>query len=185
MKLGIDPSFTGTGVIFLDDTDTPTQLLIKTPAQEPIYDRARTIITAIDQLIGQGALDIVAIEGFAYASPQHAHQMGYLGYRIREYFARHWPGVPIIEPSPNQVKKFATGKGVGEKDIVIKEVYKRWGFDTNNNNIADAYVLARIGEAYLRDNYEPGDFPLFQLEVIAALKGEKPKKKAGRKKVSD
>lgn len=35
--------------------------------------------------------------------------------------------------------------GNADKNIVIKEVYKRWQFDTNDDNIADAFVLNRIG----------------------------------------
>lgn len=182
--IGIDPSFTGTGVILLYDAEPPAQLLIKTLAQDTIFYRVKSIISAIDQSLDQSALDIVSIEGFSYGSAQYAHQMGYLGYKIREYFARYWKGVPVIEPSPTQVKKFATGKGKGDKDIIIKEVYKRWGYDTNNNNLADAYVLARIGEAYLQNNYKPDDLHLFQFEVISALKGDKSKKKS-KKKVAE
>lgn len=179
--IGIDPSFTGTGIIILNDIGTRLdELLIKTPAKDNIVDRVKAIVKAINNIKSLVTLDIVSIEGFSYGSPQYAHQMGYLGFRIREYFMQNWKGVPIIEPSPNQVKKFATGKGVAEKDLIIKEVYKRWGYDTNNNNTADAYVLAQIGRAYLEVTE---GLTSFQQEVIASLKGEKSAKKPRKKKV--
>lgn len=180
--LGIDPSYTGTGLVLIDsDTGKEmNQLLIKTQSSQGIIDRVRLIISKINNFIPAVALDIVAIEGFSYGSPQFAHQMGYLGFRIREALG----GYKIIEPSPNQVKKFATGKGNAEKDTIIKEVYKRWNFDTNNNNIADAYVMAQIGRAYLNTSSPCfHDLTVFQEEVIAALKGEKPAKKTRKKKV--
>lgn len=48
--------------------------------------------------------------------------------------------------TPGEVKKFVTGKGNAKKELIIKEVYKRYGFDTDINDIADAYAIAR----YLR-----------------------------------
>jgi len=48
---------------------------------------------------------------------------------------------------PTEIKKFATGKGNFPKPAVVKEVYKKWGIDTNNHNSADAYAIARLTEA--------------------------------------
>ena len=47
--------------------------------------------------------------------------------------------------TPSQLKKFATGKGNVDKNVVIKEVYKRFGIDTDDDNTADAVVLGHIG----------------------------------------
>ena len=54
----------------------------------------------------------------------------------------------IHEVPPTSLKKFATGKGNATKDIVMKEVLRRWGFNTDDNNEADAYVLARMVRAH-------------------------------------
>lgn len=45
---------------------------------------------------------------------------------------------------PNQIKKFISGKGNCGKDIVVKEVYKKFGFDTDVNDLADAYAIGRL-----------------------------------------
>ena len=42
-----------------------------------------------------------------------------------------------------------TGSGTSKKEKVLLEVYKKWGFDAPTNNIADAFVLAKIGQAIL------------------------------------
>ena len=54
-----------------------------------------------------------------------------------------------------------------KKDEVRLEVYKRWGFEAPTNDEVDAYVLARIGLAYL--GYDDKLIKP-QLEVIKDLK---------------
>ena len=48
--------------------------------------------------------------------------------------------------TPGEVKKFITGKANTKKELVLKEVFKRYAFDTDINDVADAYAIAR----YLR-----------------------------------
>jgi crossover junction endodeoxyribonuclease RuvC len=47
--------------------------------------------------------------------------------------------------TPSQLKKFVTGKGNADKSVVMKEVYKRFSIDTDDDNTADAVVLGHIG----------------------------------------
>ena len=54
-----------------------------------------------------------------------------------------------MEVAPTSLKKFVTGKGNAKKDLMLLSVYKRWGFDTTNDNKADAYGLAQFGRALL------------------------------------
>ena len=49
--------------------------------------------------------------------------------------------------TPSQLKKFVTGKGNADKNVVMKEVYKRFHIDTDDDNTADAVVLGHIGLA--------------------------------------
>ncbi len=46
--------------------------------------------------------------------------------------------------TPQHLKMFATNKGNAKKEEVLKAVYKRWDMDTDDNDIADAYVLSHI-----------------------------------------
>jgi hypothetical protein len=51
----------------------------------------------------------------------------------------------------------------------MQQVYKRWGFEASDNNVADAFVLAKIGQAYLGGF---GELTAFQESVITALRKE-------------
>lgn len=56
-------------------------------------------------------------------------------------------GVDYLTVVPSQLKKFGTGSGLSKKEVIIKEVLKRFGVDTNDNNQADALVLVHLGAA--------------------------------------
>lgn len=60
-------------------------------------------------------------------------------------------GIPCLGVGVGQIKKFWTGNGRADKDMMIKEAKKR-GFDTDNDNCADAlallhYVIKKPAEA--------------------------------------
>ncbi len=76
-------------------------------------------------------------------------------------------GVAFLVVPPARLKKFACGKGNAKKDEIRLAVYKRWGFEAPTNDEVDAYVLARIGLAYL--GYDDKLIKP-QLEVIKDLK---------------
>lgn len=92
---------------------------------------------------------IIAMEDYAYGASGKtfaiAENGGIFKYRmICEY------GIPhqnIYLVSTHHLKMFATGKGNATKDIILKEVFKRYGFDTSSNDEADAYILWRIAMA--------------------------------------
>ena len=65
---------------------------------------------------------------------------------MKDYFYKKKKDFYLI--TPGRLKQFLTGKGNAKKDIIIKEVYKKWGFDTDIEHIADGYVLSRIGQCY-------------------------------------
>jgi crossover junction endodeoxyribonuclease RuvC len=44
---------------------------------------------------------------------------------------------------PTALKKFITGRGNSKKDIMLKEVFKKFGADYNDDNLCDAYCLAK------------------------------------------
>jgi len=189
---GIDPSLTSTGIIVLRDGVIE---LAETTKNRPelwtiervklIYQRIIDIVENLTDGEKWQAPDLMVIEGFSYGSKgRSVFDIAYLGLRIREELERlkHGDGIPWIEVPPTQVKKFATGSGNSGKEIMLQQVYKRWGVEFRDNNQCDAYVLAKIGEAYFKAKNEIEQKLMdFQFEVIADLLGEKPKK--SRKKV--
>ena len=41
-----------------------------------------------------------------------------------------------------------------QKDMMMQQILKRWGFEASNNDEADAYALARVGDSIINpDRY--------------------------------
>ena len=118
---------------------------------------------------------VVAIEGYSFASRSgQAFSLGEVGGIIRTKVIEKFPTFVFLEVQPTQLKKFVTGSGRGEKDIILKEVFKNFGFDTNDNNVADAYGLAFIADTWYNVTmHTPPALKPHQLEVIEKLGAEK------------
>jgi crossover junction endodeoxyribonuclease RuvC len=170
--VGIDPSLTSTGIVVLRGGEVELAETIKTKSNYSLIHRVSVIYRAITNLVEGLTPDLIVIEGFSYGSKGRAvFEIAYLGWRIREEIERfkEQDGIPWIEVPPAQLKKFATGKGTANKGVIMQQVYKRWGFEASDNNVADAFVLAKIGQAYLG---EFGELTAFQESVITALRKE-------------
>jgi len=121
---------------------------------------------------------LVLIEGFSHASRGAAVGDIYgLGYIVRySLWYRHFR---FVEVAPNALKKFATGNGSSKpkkdgtaaatKEVVIREVYKRWNVNVGDNNEADAYVLGRIG-MHLAQVAPSEELTAFQRDVLKGIK---------------
>ena len=163
ITIGIDASLNGTGVICLKDETTELHKRIESKLKgvKRLIDIEDTLKFIVDKL----PADLILIEGYAYAAKNQAHQIGELGGVIRTMLEKR--GLPWIEVAPSQVKKFASGKGNAKKDLVMLNVYKKWGVEFASSDEADAYVIARIGQALLSKDTE---LTQYQAEVIADLR---------------
>lgn len=163
--LGLDLSLTGTGWSLWDNEYVHNEGLIDTDKMEGL-GRMNFILEKIQTLIGPVTDNVlILIEDFSFASKGASlFQIAGLGYIIRHWF---WgQGIDFVLVPPTVLKKFVTGKGNSDKSIMIKEVYKRWGADINDDNIADAYGLARIGRAIIGWD---SDLTNFQQEALKQL----------------
>lgn len=89
---------------------------------------------------------LVAIEGYAMGSKTRPQMAGELGGHLRLLL---WQaGIPYIIVPPTLVKKFTTGKGTSPKEVMMMEVFKRWGYESPCNNSCDAYALSRIAAEF-------------------------------------
>lgn len=78
----------------------------------------------------------------------------------------------LILCSPQHLKMFVCSKGNAHKNLVIKEVFKKWNFDTNDDNKADAFVLWRISRAL--DGLDK--ITSYQVDIIDRIKKYNEKK---------
>lgn len=91
---------------------------------------------------------LVMIENFAFCARGRAVlQLAGLQYLVRHHLFKS--GIPFQLITPNQAKKFLTGKHHCDKSVVLKEVLKRYRIDVDDDNIADAINFNKIGQAFL------------------------------------
>lgn len=166
--VGIDPS-TKTGLVVIDeDGELWEAREIEKPGKDP--ERMMKLIHAVMQQLSLG--DIVAIEGFGFAS-QSGFLLGGIGWGMRmDLYAR---GIDYHEIAPAALKKFASGKGNTKKDQLGIDIFKRWGFEHESDNVRDAYVLAQIARAL----HEQVKLTVFQQEVLDTIR-KPPEKKNKR-----
>lgn len=156
MFLGLDLSLTGTGVCILDD-DGELVLATKitsTPCSDDIVSRFNRFTDISNNILSvikpySEAIRCVSIEMYSFLSNGKITQLVESGTIIRMMLMNTLSNCVIKEVTPQSLKKFIAGdiKGERKKDIIIKEVYKRFNIDVNDDNEADAVVLAKIAKA--------------------------------------
>lgn len=196
--LGIDLSLTGTGLAILTDNG----LTFHEPELPKIYPRAERCMTewgnshwyfgylvksvaadtptrwkAILQAVLQCAqsCDQIVIENYAFGAPFRLAPLAELGGIVR--FHLNNLGFTPLMIAPSTLKKFVTGKGNADKNVMLKEIYRRYHVDVDDDNMADAFALARLGQALKGSE----DLSAFQAEIIEGLRNPKPKTKKREK----
>lgn len=161
-------SLTGTG--WCVNTQSDLQMgLIDTDKMTGL-ERMKHILVEINSKLGKEDEKVLIImEDFSFASKGASlFQIAGLGYLVRYHLWEQ--SIPFILVPPTVLKKFVTGVGNSDKNVMLKEIYKRWGADINDDNIGDAYGLTRIGRALVGwDTALVG----FQKDALAQLNKEK------------
>ena len=157
--VGLDLSLTGTGMCRIEDGKatwavfgtTSKQPKKEPPVPEHVWEimRIRAILGKIREFANGATL--VAVEEFAFGiQGAGARTNAGLGFVVRYWLLQEW--IPFITIGTAQVKKFAVGRSSEKgpdgkmrgvpKEIIIREVFERWGYRVDENNQADAVVLA-------------------------------------------
>ena len=166
--LGIDLSLTGTGLSVVEGDRLLFSECYK-PKNKSGPTRLIEIRHKVSETIDKYQPELICIEGYSFGSRGRAlFQIGELGGLIRVLL--HKTGIKWLEITPSQVKKFAAGVGNCGKDIIMQQVYKRWGMEFKTSDEADAFVLAKIGTILL--GYKEKLIKA-QEEVIGVLEGDK------------
>lgn len=146
--VGLDLSLTGTGLIIVDSkANLLTEKVIFSNSKDNPEDRIQQITRSILKELFDYRLDIngVYLEGISYGSQGKgfAELSGLFYYtliRLKEDFKSI--NIEIIPPT--SLKKYIAGKGNVKKELVILNVYKKFGVEFDNSDLADAYSLARM-----------------------------------------
>lgn len=168
--VGIDQSYTGFGLVILHaNTLEPHAHLGRFEAVKHGDGVARLVAIEnwlLEQLSGWD-VDAIVMEGYSRGAKFGREQSGELAAHVRRALAVDHPQAlsPVVAP-PTSVKKFATGTGAAKKAEMLLAVYKRWGVEFKDDNLADAYTMARMAHAL---NNPEHPITAFQREVLANL----------------
>lgn len=178
--LGIDQSTSGFAVTAMADQGAPIfhSWCTKLPGHGVFRLRAAQefLYGVLEQLTEERRqVKYSVMEGYAF-SRQMGHMLGELGGAVKLILAEYYglagpdsPGYPLIVP-PSTLKKFTVGKGSGvAKQQMLLAIYKKWGVEFADDNMADSYALAMIGRC--RD-VERG-LHAYELESLKVLRDPK------------
>jgi Holliday junction resolvasome RuvABC endonuclease subunit len=203
MYLGIDQSLTGTGLCLLDENGDILSCETVNTGRLTGVKRINAILEAISRCLlhpkliqslddPRGPNFYVVIEGYSYASNSNsAYQIGELGGCIRRHiflFSQQYPKTRMFSLPPTTVKKFCLGKGTVKKDCAyLYNVYEEFKIKFEDDNQADAFMLARTIRAMQLVCYEPGiisDLSTPQKDSLIP-KGVRKRKKITEKKYKE
>ena len=171
LTLGADLSLTHSGIVILEGSKVIHHSVIKskpptdlTPTKE--LARIRKIVEDIEYIVINYEIDLAVIENFAFmARGTSLTQLAALSFFTRALLVDR--SIPFLLCAPTSLKKFITGSGKGDKDMILMSIYKNYGFEAFDNNAADAYGLAAAGQAVLKNPINKLTIP--QVEVIKLL----------------
>lgn len=171
LYLGIDQSLTEPGLVVIDEQGT---LVVGAALKVADKCRGGARLAAAQRFYEThtDTRDVVraAMEGPALGATHREFDLGEASGVARLYCFQVSSHEPLIV-APAQLKKFICGTTGATKEDVMHAVKKFYGFSTDNDNIADAYVLAQIARQLHLDSR-----PLTRAaaEVLAALRFSPP-----------
>lgn len=177
ITIGLDLSLTKSGVtIVKEDGNVLFSGVVKSKPSGKSYlsetqrliTIKETIIQQIKKVLPKDKEILVSIEGFAFGvrNSRSLTQLAGLSYLIRADLIAL--SIPFIIIQATTLKKFITGSGKGDKDMIMMKIYKNYGFEALGNDQADAYGLAACALALKEKPLIP--LGKKQQEVINLLK---------------
>lgn len=153
--VGIDQSLSGFGLSILFDDDLRHDTRVKgfDPAKlGPGVTRYLKVAEWLDSVLqGFPTPNHIVMEGYANGAKFGREKAGELGATVKmALYDIYGPSSAAAYPTiikPSSLKKFVTGKGAGQKNLMLLGVYKKWDEEFTNDNAADAYSCARVAMA--------------------------------------
>jgi Holliday junction resolvasome RuvABC endonuclease subunit len=143
--LGLDLSLTGTGVVVLNAEDR-VEYAATLKSKLKGMERLLFIRNIVEDTIIKWNPKLICVEGYSMGSSAgQAFSIGELGGVIK-LLLHEMQHYPYLIP-PTRLKKFITGGGKAEKDMIMMKVFQRWGWEAGDNNQSDSYGLAKIAQA--------------------------------------
>lgn len=91
----------------------------------------------------------IVMEDYAYSAKGKTFVLGEIGGHLKQtmLFTMDLPPENLIICTTQRLKMFVCGAGNAKKELMLKEVFRKYNFDTTSNDKADAFGLMQIGAA--------------------------------------
>jgi hypothetical protein len=153
MTLGLDVSWTNTGIVVLRNGDPVYRDLVGTESKEgkhtldPGYRLEVVRAGVLRALVAHPKIKRVGIEGYARGKLNKREEMGEVTGIVKHLLWKH--GYPYILCAPQALKKWALGEfvtGDKGKEMMLRAAREE-GLATFDHNVADAFWMARWTDA--------------------------------------
>jgi Holliday junction resolvasome RuvABC endonuclease subunit len=126
----------------------------KADRTSPLFEvkRLQHVLSTLKQLVAvANPLDkqdtLIVLEGISFGSKgATVDQIAGMHWLVRYWLYQSGYRFMVVEPT--RLKKFVLGKGVGQKDLILKGVLKEFSLDLATSDEADAAALVFIGMAF-------------------------------------
>lgn len=147
--IGIDPSLTGFALTAMSASGDCFDTYLYRPKSRGVHRLVQIYDWVTDKFgeyegsghtITDSAIEDTVLHSYA------SLVMGELSGTVKRSFFMYFDNkakFPMKVP-PSVVKKYATGRGNAKKNEVMLAVYKSWGVEYSDDNMADSYVIAKI-----------------------------------------
>lgn len=148
--VGLDLSLTSTGVASSSRTWRLKYRRKVEQVATPVERLARTrwLRSSILDLLAETAPTLVVVEAPAFAAVGgHEHERGGFWWSVVDVVDQ--AGCDLLFATPTMIKKYATGNGAADKDLVLSSTVRRFDWFAGGNDEADALWACAMGHAYL------------------------------------
>ena len=185
--LGIDLSLNRSGFTILTNSGELDEVGVVDVGKERLFGERRLayIFARFSALINSRNYSAIGIEGYSFgARGSMVFSIGEAGGIVKLLLHNNYRknSVPYYVFQPTTIKKYATSKGNAKKSHILKSVYKMWEFDTDDEDVADSYAVAKLTWAhYHHQQNKKIDVKSFQIEVLNKLKNKREQEKCDEK----
>jgi len=148
MYTGLDISLSAAGFASISANGDITHCTFGTEKKnfKNRWDRVQAFLDFLDKYLKDNNTKFVVIEDYLInpfvTNNDTTQKLTELGACVRYYL--YTIKMPFLTIVGSQLKKYATGNGNSKKAVLIKELYKNYNIDVNDDNESDAIFLAMI-----------------------------------------
>lgn len=140
---GIDPSLQKTGLIIMNSQGKVLAEELIKPKKLKSIARLKYIKDQLMKHLKEHKVTIVAIESYSFGSRGRAtFSLGELGGVLRLALVEN--NYRYFDVSPSSLKSFVAENGAADKVMMRQAVIRKYRLDISEDNICDAYGLARM-----------------------------------------